>query len=379
MVYSWGYKKWRKPKYRSRKYRQRRIRYRTRRSSRRRRSRFRRSRRRRPTVSNLWEVNPTYQRKCTIRGVMPGLVLGRQKATYEDSTAPSGSTWPSDIEGGYTNYEDKPWNFCPEARFWVGSTTSSWWTFDSKVQLLTGGWAVGGMSLKQLYEEHGYHKNRWSASNCGFDVAKYRGTVMYLQQHKFLDYMFYWDAEYSSLSHFIKHEKLHPLDLLTHPQTIIVKSKDRAGPRRTRKVYIPRPAWWPSGWSNMSDIANTGLFCWFIMFIDLDNPWLGKHQNPYDEAHGAWWRSMKWYDKFIEYVQSDNDSTTYSFRKSQYKNGDMRCVRDGPFFLKSWKVEHADYTYPQVTLFYKSYWTWGGRTLSIKKICDPKKPLDFTD
>lgn len=311
-------------------------------------------------------------RKCTIRGVYPALILGRLPATSEDRSTVKLPELPSE---DIAQYEKKPWNFCPEARFWVGNTNHPWWPFGETITLHCGGWAIGSLSLYAMYLEHLYSKNRWSVSNCGFDLAKYRGTTFYLPQHATIDYIFFYDSEYQDLDKFLEHTDLHPLLLITHPQTILIKSKNRAGPRRTRKVYIPRPAWWPSGWSDMRNIAKTGLFCYFIMAIDLDNPWIGKYQNPYDGAHGAWWTDQKWLTKWNEYVRTPNNNQSTSFRIKQYSSNDMANVRSGPFILKSWKMEHPDYIYPQITIFYKSYWTWGGRSLSIKTVCDPNKPL----
>lgn len=310
-------------------------------------------------MSTLYEVNPTYRRKCTIRGVMPGIVLGRLGNTGETQA----------------EYDKRTTNFCPEQRFYVGQDQQQWfWPFNKTASLLCGGWSCGVFSLYQLYLEHTFHKNRWSASNCGWDTAKYRGTTLYLQQHKHIDYIFFWDAEYKDLNTFLKFEDLHPIDLITHPQAILIKSVERAGPRRTRKVYIQRPAWWPSGWSSMGDIAKTGLFCYFMIAIDLDHPWLGKYMNPTDKTTGMWWADMNWYTKWKEFVMNTDKQTTPAQRVTARDSQDYQQIRGGPFFLRSWKMEHQQYIYPQITVFYKSYWTWGGRTLTMKNVCDPSKP-----
>lgn len=312
-------------------------------------------------MSTLWEVNPTYRRKCTIRGVAPLLVVGRAQDTGESNA----------------NYEANIMNFCPEARFYVGNDQATWWwPWGRSIQIQSGGWTIGCFSLHILWQEHLYHKNRWSASNCGFDLAKYRGTTLYLPQHATLDYIFFWDAEYKDIDHFIKHEKLHPLDLITHPQAILIKSRARAGPRRTRKVYIPRPSWWPSGWSNMVDIAKTGLFIYYCIVVDLDHPWIGKYQTPKDVNSGAWWMDTDWYGKWEAWIQNTDHNTSQTERAKLLSKPDNKVIRAGPFFLRNWANEHPEhYIYHQLTLFYKVYWTWGGRSLSIKNICDPSKPL----
>lgn len=274
------------------------------------------------------------------------------------------------------NYGGVLTNFCPEQRFYVGNDQATWWwPWNKSIMIQAGGWSVGCFSLHILWQEHAYHKNRWSASNCGFDLAKYRGTTVYLPQHADIDYIYFWDAEYRDMQHFLDHEKLHPIDLITHPQAILVKSRARAGPRRTRKVYIPRPSWWPSGWSNMYDIAKTGLFVYYVIAVDLDHPWIGKYQDPSTAQKGAWWFSMDWYDKWTEFVKDTDKNTNPDNRAKVKDQPDMQTIRGGPFMLRTWKVEHEHYIYKQLTMFYKSYWTWGGRSLSIKSICDPTKPL----
>lgn len=290
---------------------------------------------------------------------MPALVIGRQQDQGESTTT----------------YSTTLTNFCPEQRFFVGTSNTWWWPFSSSTTLLTGGWSVGVFSLQTLYEEHKFHKNRWSASNCGFDSASYHGTTMYLQQHQFIDYIFFWDTEYRNMNDFLQNTALHPLDLLINPQATLIKSRERSGPRRTRKVYIPRPAWWASGWADMRDCAKTGMFIYWIMAVDLDNPWLGKHQAPTTPDKGQWWQNMNWYTKFLELVRDENTNTNTAKRQAAWDDSTNKQIRGGPFMLRSWKVEHEHYIYPQITFFYKSYWRWGGRTLTIKSICDPSKPF----
>lgn len=311
-------------------------------------------------MSILTEVDPTFTVKCTIRGVTPLMVIGRQKSKTESATE---------------SYDKNFMNFCPECRFFVGNTTTWWWPFNAQTTILTGGWSVGNMSLNQLYLEHKWFKNRWSRSNCGFDLVKYRGCTLYLPQHAFIDYIFFVDSEYKSLDKFLQEMDLHPLQLITHPSAILVKSRERAGPRRTRKVYVPRPSWWSSGWSSMAAMATEGLFCWFAIAIDLDNPWIGKYQRPNNDTNGGWWTSDRWYTKWKEYLTNKNDQEDATRRTEMFTDADHMAIRAGPFMLRNWKIEHEDYIYPQLTMFYKAYFTWGGRNLSFKTVCDPKKPL----
>lgn len=125
----------------------------------------------------------------------------------------------------------------------------------------------------------------------------------------------------------------------------------------------------------MEDIAKTGLFVYYVCAVDLDHPWIGKYQDPSDKAHGMWWETNEWYEKWNEYVKDTDHNTSPVYRAKAATDPSLTIVRGGPFLLRSWKVEHSHYVYKQLTLFYKVYWTWGGRSLSIKNICDPTKPL----
>lgn len=284
-------------------------------------------------------------------------VLGRSKAAHETTS----------------DYDSGTFNFAPECMFDV--RTEGGWFFEGQAQLLTGGWSAGAFSLNNLYKEHKWHRNRWSVSNCGFDLTRYRGTTMYLPQHAEWDYIAFFDPEYKSLKHFMEHTPLHPIQLLTHPQTILIKSRKTAGPRRSRRIFIPPPAWWDSGWNGMDTVCDNGIFCYFFAFVDLDNPWLGQFAQPKTPDTGAWWQDAKWINAWDTYLKKcAAKPPTVQERGTMHNSTDMKTVRYGPFWPKEFTKSSLLYT--QVTWFYKSYWDWGGNNLSFKTICDPCKPLE---
>nr|ATY37438.1 ORF1 [Anelloviridae sp.] len=243
--------------------------------------------------------------------------------------------------------------------------------------LQMGGWAIGNFSLYNMYTEHQAYRNRWSYSNCGFDLARYSGTTLYFEQHFDIDYMVFIDPEYETIKAFAHQATFHPLSLITHPQTIMVKSRARAGPRRARKVWVPRPSWWDSGWDFSKNIANKGIFSYFICMVDLDWPMMqkiGRSESDMDNQNVSWWKdkNLGWKAKFDKYV-TDCVSTPYKDKNHTMTQDDLDVCGWGPFFLRpgtSYLNQNR-----QLLMFYKSVWHWGGRNMLLKKVCDPSKDL----
>lgn len=237
--------------------------------------------------------------------------------------------------------------------------------------MITGTWGIGMTTLKILYQEHQQYRNRWSSTNCGFDLVKYKGTTVYLDQHATVDYLAFFDTEFVSLQAFTHQATLHPLSLITHPQAILVKSRQRAGPRRARKVWLPRPAWWDNGWRESKEACNSGMFAWYVTAVDLDNPWLDYFINDdQDWTKHMWWKDTKWKEEYDKYVREQSQAPT------TFKNP-PDSVGIGPFMLRQRNIR-VDKTNLQLTWFYKSVWYWGGNNITLSKICDPCLDIPVT-
>lgn len=266
---------------------------------------------------------------------------------------------------GQTHNDSKPAGFNPTRRFMMYQQA------DKKYKVQFGAWACGSFSLEKLYLEHLQFRNRWSATNCGFDLTKYKGTMLYFEQHMLYDYLVFIDPEYETTEAFLKEATFHPIALITHPQTIVVKSKNRAGPRRARKYWVQRPSWWDSGWEFATNIAEKGMFIYFIMFIDLSYPWVDPYIDELKQSARAeeWWNdpNQKWKTDFDTHVRDSVNTQDLDTKQHEQENL-------GPLILKV-QDQHSSQFIEQVTVFYKSHWYWGGRNLSIKKICDPKQPI----
>nr|QIJ55535.1 ORF1 [Lepus torque teno virus 2]QIJ55550.1 ORF1 [Lepus torque teno virus 2] len=352
----------------------RRRRWHRRRYARRRARRGRRWRRRKGgrRVRFLFEYMPRFWRRCTIRGWWPVLATGYRPPSNTDNDAAKKMK------------SLKPWTCFGMAH------TRGWFYGDNLVNF--GGYAVGTFSLSSLYQEHLMFRNRWSASNCGFDLASYRGTKIYLWPHPQLDYIVYFDPEYRDFDKWLE-QCMHPAVMVTHPQTKIIRAIANAGPRRKlQKIFIPPPSTMNSGWSWMKDLATQGLFAWYVSWIDFHNPWFAHVEDPNDIK---WWskgqvnQPPSWQKDWLDLQKmpvGDQVLATYGVNNfttapqaDWYKNNRFIHLGYGPFIYKNKPNPSVDWGYPQITFFYKSYWQFGGSTTTLKTICDPETVIGMED
>ncbi|QIJ55578.1 ORF1 [Marmot associated torque teno virus] len=324
------------------------------------RRRFRGRRHRGRKVLYLKEVQPRYRVRCVIRGWWPVLVSGFHSPLSTDDN------------------KKKNDSFKPTVAF--GEQTS-WWYSRFTGDLILGGYCMGAISLNGLYDEHKAGRNRWSRSNCGFDLVRYLGSTVYFVPHKFLDYIVYIDPEYKTMDLF-KKQSMHPAAMLTHPNTRIIRSIEHGGPRRKLPRFrIPRPAHWDDGWIWMSDVAKWGLFAFYVSWIDLESPFIAHVDDP---NNVKWWsdtgttaeQGPKWMSKFKEQqnkAPGQQLTDFYGGLTNSVPQDDVAKLDYGPFILKAPGPGQVGGlpTYPQITAFYKCHFLWGGSTAGIKEVCDP--------
>lgn len=234
-----------------------------------------------------------------------------------------------------------------------------------------GGYGYGVFTLDAMYKEHLVKRNRWSRSNAGFDLGRYIGTTLTLVPHPVFDYIFYYDPEYGNTLEFKK--LLHPAIMITHPKSILVLSNKRGGSRRKwPKVWIPRPAIYGDGWEFQKDLAQQGLFAFGWSWIDLDRPWMTdipkptaavdpstyiQSQDQVNQQPQMWWKDA-----------NNNWLQNWGTNGTQANN---KIAMSGPFVLKTNKVDYVNYELPQIILFYKSKFQWGGEFLQDKTLANP--------
>lgn len=248
--------------------------------------------------------------------------------------------------------------------------------------LYLGTWSVNLFTLQRLYKDHKQMRNRWSTSNCGYDLAKYHGTLLTFIPHVSLDYIVYIDTEYKSVSAFMK-QPLHPGVVITHPNTRIIKSRNWYKTKRFPTIWVPRPNHWTDQWYYMDDAANSAMFIIYISWIDLNDTFLPTSIG-IDENAFKWWQpdpegDTGWVKEFKKL--QDNSLDAHLSRISYAQMGgtgqpsthklNNKYVDYGPFIIKRMWPESKC---PTIAGFYKSYWTWGGNVVSLKPVCDPNVP-----
>lgn len=132
-----------------------------------------------------------------------------------------------------------------------------------------------------------------------------------------------------------------------------------------------------SGWFDMKQYADTGIFVYYICFIDLDRPWAHDNWNmqPTNGNEYMWWyKKMPGQTGYVSPDDIDNKKATIGSWIDIWgqRYPDVAKILNsyknyGPFVLKQPPIS----AYPQIAGFYKSFWSWGGSTLTLKPVCDP--------
>nr|QZE11976.1 MAG: ORF1 [Giant panda anellovirus] len=344
------------------------------------RRRYQRSRRRRrplpyrrPRVSRWMVVrqhNPRTAVRCTIGGWMPGLLC-----------------IPADP------------NFRPMKYFEIAT---------NQYVFRSGGWTVHEFSLMNFYKEHLVFRNTWSRSNCGFDLARYRGTKITLWPTEDTDYIVWWDVDYKDQSEFEKLlEKIHPALMLGRPHSRVVLSRKTALRYRPKTIFLPPPARFKNEWETQGEWSKRGLGIVAISMIDLTYPWLppkmeeyeGQNQNPTWKPPWTLWdfaekgsnkhkqvipkgqvvnsdkfwfnakgttkpyqeKPLLWLDKWPGWSEDTKD------RFVPLDVNNITAVAEGPFVKKYPGAEC------QIIWTYRSRWTWGGDVaLTSEQVCSPE-------
>lgn len=257
----------------------------------------------------------------------------------------------------------------------------------------SGGWMVGQLGLESFYRDFQEGRNRWSHSNCGFDLAQYKGTYVTLYPAQ-SDYIFWFDTDYGNFNEFktlVSH--IHPAILLNAPHTTVVLSKETTGRYRPKRVWIPPPTVYGNKWSTMSDWNDRGLAIFAITLIDFKFPWIHpgltfdetrpydcydyarntgntkvvvKNQNAKWELSKMWWNCKEgssakkadvWYAQWPGW-SSENAPLTEAV---------YDAIAFGPF------VKKQQFAEAQIVLTYRSKWWWGGDILTMPEpVCNPK-------
>nr|UGV44236.1 MAG: ORF1 [Torque teno virus] len=193
---------------------------RRRRTYRRRRTVRLRRRRRKKLVLTQW--NPPYVRRCYIKGVMPVVICGQHRSSFN-----------------YAIHSD-----------------------DYQLQVLPfgGGMSTITMSLKVLYDEFTRHLNRWSYGNEQLDLARYRGCTLRVYRDTSVDYIMTFDTIPPMKMNELTAPNTHPGMLMLQKQKILIPSwKTRPRGKKYRRIRIHPPKMFEDKWYSQADLCPVPL------------------------------------------------------------------------------------------------------------------------
>nr|QZE11981.1 MAG: ORF1 [Giant panda anellovirus] len=311
------------------------------------------------------QTNPLVRRRCVIRGWMPVL--------WCDKVSPF--CRPMLITGQYTRD-------------------------------MSGGWTLHELSLGNFYSEHLSHRNLWSQTNCGFDLARYHGTSITFWPHQTCDYIVWWDSDYGDIAEYKKLvSNVHPAILINRKHARLVLSVTTTRTFRPIRIFIKPPSRAKNEWKTMKEWAKFPLGLFAVSVIDFRFPWIhpdytiytpiggGKEgwtidKEMYDiesgtshklvvrKAHGEqskleslWWNygsssgtkpATAWVDEWPAWVGKDGSNQPLT-------RDNFIAVALGPFVKKDQSAEC------QLIATYRSKWTWGGDVLTRDEtVCNPE-------
>nr|UWX31891.1 ORF1 [Torque teno felis virus] len=146
-----------------------------------------------------------------------------------------------------------------------------------------GIWPEGGgvnlrvFNLDFLYTEHRMHRNTWSKSNDGYDLALYLGTKVYLPPSIDYDYAFWWDTDLTSITE-PDYFRLHPTMLLGSQHVKIIRNQKTGNNHKTRKVWLKPPANMTNQWMYANELYRMPLFAWGMTLFNWAEPYY-RNQN----------------------------------------------------------------------------------------------------
>nr|QEJ80796.1 ORF1 [Brazilian bird anellovirus type 1] len=231
--------------------------YRRRRSLRVRRRRRRRIRGRKEVLTH-W--NPTHIKRCKIKGWCMAL---------------------------FSNQRDVGQKFEQVRK---GNLTYKNWVYD----VWGGGVSVRFFTLGILYQEHQLHRNIWTASNEGFDLARYMGTTFHLPPHPNMPYIFWWESNWGEPLQ-DDTRNLHPGNIILKKHRVIVMPI-KFGNKKWKKVFAKPPSTLQSEWYFMDSWCRVGLVRFGFTPFNLYNPFMHGE----DDNYGVWigyWSDFKSYEQ----------------------------------------------------------------------------------
>lgn len=236
----WGWKR------RRNTFRRRRFRTTFRRKPRRRRVRkqyFSKTFKKKLKKLRLTQWQPSYIRKCTIRGILELFEAGH-----------------GHFGNNYTLYKE---TFTPH------NTPGG------------GGWSLQELTLANLYTQNQYFMNYWTVTNSGLNLVRYSGARIRLYRQKSVDYAFQWFTEEAINAGKFWYPSFHPFKMLLTKNRVIVPSFDsqphKKKPYKTIKLKPPKLL--KNNWYFQKHICTFPLIRFATTAIDLNYMFISPKSN----------------------------------------------------------------------------------------------------
>nr|QUL61819.1 ORF1 [Torque teno arctocephalus australis virus 1] len=331
MAYYW---RRRFPRYRRRGFRRRRGFYRRRayfrgrynrrgRVRRRRRRRFRRSFYRRRPTKRVITWNPPRVVKCRIRGWDYGLWTDKTYITYpfESIYKPTGN---------------------PAYQVFRG-----------------GGVSIRTYNLNYFYQANKFHRNIWSYSNEGFDLAAYSGTKLTFYRKSNISYIVWWESEFGDPNP-THYQSLHPARALLKKRKLIMLSKE-AGGKKKRKIFIRPPSTQENKWYNQSSWCNVNLFKLGITTINFENCFIHNGQRTNGTWIGFYSITFGPASKVYYTQQSFDNFLYYAMYRPYWDNGEGNMILVNKRHVAFNEGQTSELTVEKISIpYYEYFYGYGG-------------------
>nr|UGV44730.1 MAG: ORF1 [Torque teno virus] len=186
-----------------------------------RRRRYIRKRRRRKKIY-LTQWNPAFVRRCNITGIIPLIICGQGRSSF--------------------NYGIHSDDCTPQPR------------------PFGGGMATVTFSLNVLYDQFRRHLNRWSYSNEQLDLARYRGCRFKFFRDAHTDFIASFDTKPPMKMDQYTGPSTHPGMLMQQKHKILIPSFD-TNPRGRKNIKVPilPPKLFQDKWYSQADLCGVPL------------------------------------------------------------------------------------------------------------------------
>ncbi|AXQ65946.1 MAG: hypothetical protein [Anelloviridae sp.] len=336
MAWSWWWQRWRRRRWKPRRRRWRRLRWRRPRRAVRRRRRGRRVRRRRwarrrgrrrryatrrkrrvrgrrfrkKLVLTQW--HPSTMRRCLIKGIVPMVICGHTRWSY--------------------NYALHSEDYTEEGRFPHGGSLS------------TTTW-----SLKVLYDEYLKHHNFWGYPNNQLDLARYKGAKFTFYRHKKTDFIVFFNRKPPFKLNKYSCASYHPGMLMQQKHKILIPSYDTKPKGRPKiTVRIKPPTLLEDKWYTQQDLCNVNLLQLVVSAADFQHPFCSPQTNTptttFQVLKDIYYDTMCISEPTDNYTSVNNLTQTHSFTTYSQKLEEILYTR-----ASYWNSFHAtEYINPNI-------------------------------